>query len=247
MTQVLRTLTVAPIRLYQLRRLAASCRRTPASTTRAAPSTRCSRSASAASCAACRSPRGGCFAATRGRTEVSTTRDAALLDPVAARERDEVDPRLLPRLRRAPVGVVDRRADRAGADPARAADGAADPLDAVAPGARAGDEGDPAEVQGRPHEAERGADEVLQGEPHQPGRVVPAAARAVPGLHRALLHAQEQHEAHHRLVAARRPEHRRQGRRRTGRATCCSRCTPARRSRRRTSWARRWTRRSATS
>ena len=53
--------------------------------------------------------------------------------------------------------------------------------------------------------------------------------------------------AHHRLVAARRPEHRRQGRPRTGRATCCSRSTPARRSRRRTSWARRWTRRSARS
>src|SRR5216110_2611082 len=47
-------------------------------------------------------------------------------------------------------GVVDRRADDSRADRARAVDGAPDPLDAVAPGARAGDEGDPAEVQGRP-------------------------------------------------------------------------------------------------
>ena len=119
-------------------------------------------------------------------------------------------------------------------DPARAADGAADPLDAVAAEARAGDEGDPEEVQGRPAEAERRADEVLQGEPHQPGRVVPAAARAAPGLLRALPHAAALHEAHPPgSLAARRPEHHRQGRPRTGRATCCSRSTPARRSRRR--------------
>ena len=69
----------------------------------------------------------------------------------------------------------------------------------------------PTEVQGRPREAQRRADEVLQGEQHQPGRVVPAAVGAVPGLHRAVLHAEEQHEAHHRVVAARRPEHLRQG------------------------------------
>src|SRR5207248_2708648 len=50
----------------------------------------------------------------------------------------------------------------------------------------AGDEGDPAQVQGRPPEAERRADEVLQGEPHQPGRVLPAARRAAAGLLRAL-------------------------------------------------------------
>ena len=109
------------------------------------------------------------------------------------------------------MGVVDRRLDHPHADRARAAHGAADPLDAGAPGARAGDEGDPAEVQGRPGEAERRADEVLQGEQHQPGRVVPAAARAVPGLHRPLLHAEARHEAHPGVVAACRPEHLRQG------------------------------------
>src|SRR5207248_2396602 len=43
------------------------------------------------------------------------------------------------------------------------------------------------EVQERQAEAERGADEVLPGEQRQPGRLVSADARAVPGLHRALL------------------------------------------------------------
>ena len=95
-------------------------------------------------------PAGGCSAATRGRTAESTTRDRRSSILHAARERDEVDPRLLPHGRRPAVGVVDRRADDPRAHRARAADGAADPLDAVAPGARAGDEGDPEEVQGRP-------------------------------------------------------------------------------------------------
>ena len=44
-------------------------------------------------------------------------------------------------------------------------DRAADPLDAEPAAARARDEGDPAEVQGRSPAHERGADEVLQGEP----------------------------------------------------------------------------------
>ena len=57
------------------------------------------------------------------------------------------------------------------------------------------DEGDPEEVQGRQAEAERGVDEVLQGEQHQPGRLVPADARAVPDLHRALLRAARVREA----------------------------------------------------
>src|SRR6185503_8090266 len=162
-----------------------SCPQTPASTTRTAPSTRCSRSASTACCAAARWPGGGSCAVTRGRTAESTTRDP-LLDPPAAPGRHEVDPRLLPLERRAPVGVVDHRAHDPRPHPARAADRAADPLDAGAPGPRAGDEGDPAEVQGRPREAQRGADEVLPGEPDQPGVVVPPAAGAVPGLHRAL-------------------------------------------------------------
>ena len=88
--------------------------------------------------------------------------------------------------RRPAVGLGDRRADGRRADPARAADGAADPLDADAAAARAADEGDPEEVQGRQAEAERRADEVLQGEPHQPGRLVPADARAAAGVHLAL-------------------------------------------------------------
>ena len=105
------------------------------------------------------------------------------------------------------MGVVDRRADGARPDRARAARRAADPLDAVDAAARAGDEGDPAEVQGRPAEAQRGADEVLQGEQHQSGRLVPAAGAAVPDLHRALLHAPSRVASHHRLVAPHRPEH----------------------------------------
>ena len=138
-----------------------------------------------------------------------TTRDACVLRPGLLRHRasDEVDPRLLPRHRRAAMGVVDRRADGARADRARAADGQADPLDAVPAAACAGDEGAAAALQGRPRKAERRADEVLQGEPHQPGCVVPAARRAVPGLHRALPDAEALLAPHHRLVAARRPRH----------------------------------------
>ena len=99
---------------------------------------------------------GGSSAATRGRTAESTTRDprdAPLRDqqcPPAARGRRPLAARALPLQRRAAVGVGDRRDDDRRADPARAADRPADPLDAVAPAARAGDEGDPAEVQGRP-------------------------------------------------------------------------------------------------
>src|SRR5207302_7163495 len=85
------------------------------------------------------------------------------------------------------LGVGDRRDDGDRPDDPRPADRPADPLDAEPPAARAGDEGDPAEVQARQAEAERRADEVLQGEQDQPGGVVPADAGAVPGLHRALL------------------------------------------------------------
>ena len=87
------------------------------------------------------------------------------------------------------VGVVDRRHDGRRPDAARAADDPADPLDAVAAEARAADEGDPEEVQARPAEAERRADEVLPGEQDQPGCLVPADAAAAAGLHRPLLHA----------------------------------------------------------
>src|SRR5205807_3264231 len=107
----------------------------------------------------------------------------------AARARASGRPRLARATRhdRPSVGVVDRRTDDPRPDRARAAHGAADPLDAEPPGPRAADEGDPAEVQGRPGEAERGVDEVLQGEQHQPGRVMPADAGPAPGLLRALL------------------------------------------------------------
>ena len=76
------------------------------------------------------------------------------------------------------LGVVDRRAHRDRADPARAGHGEADPLDAEPAGARAGDEGDPAEVEARQAAPERGADEVLPGEQDQPGGLVPADGRS---------------------------------------------------------------------
>ena len=158
-------------------------------------------SASTGCCAApcCRA--GACSAATRGRTAGSTTcatrrssgaRGASgdrRRDPDAARERPHDGPRVVPQHGGPAVGVVDRRARRRGAHPARAGHGAPDPLDAEPPGARAGDEGDPAALEARPAAAERGADEVLPGEQDQPGRIVPADPVPVPDLHRALLHA----------------------------------------------------------
>jgi conserved hypothetical protein YidD len=71
--------------------------------------------------------------------------------------------------RRIHVGVVDRRPHRDRPDAARAVDGEADPLDAEPAALRAADEGDPEEVQAGQAEAERGTDEVLPGEPDQPG------------------------------------------------------------------------------
>src|SRR5205085_6154589 len=163
--------------------------------------------------------------ATRGATEESTTHDRrAPPQPAdAARAPAPARPQLAPLLRRSALGVVDRRPDGDRPHPARAAHGPADPLDAEPAGPRAADEGDPAEVQGRQAEAERGADALLPGEPHQPGLVVPSARRAVPGLHRALLHAARLLEApalrrplvevlrraRRLLLAPRRPEHRR--------------------------------------
>ena len=76
------------------------------------------------------------------------------------------------------LGLVDRRARRARAARARPGHGPADPLDAEPPGARAGDEGDPAALEARPAAAERRADEVLPREQDQPGRVVPADRRS---------------------------------------------------------------------
>src|SRR5207244_6880729 len=109
------------------------------------------------------------------------------------------------------LGVVDRRPDDHRPDAARTADGEADPLDAEHAGPRAADEGDPTQVQGRPPEAQRRADEVLQGEQHQSGGLVPAARRPVADLHRPLLHAaalRQAPPAGQPLVAALRAQHR---------------------------------------
>src|SRR6476646_8377353 len=154
---------------------------------------RCRPCAGTASYAAASSPAGACFGATPGAVEASTRSDDALHDPdpQPARDRDEARSPLVPHEPPPAVGVGDRRDDGRGADAPRAADDQADPLDAEPAEARAADEGDPEEVQAGSPEAERGADEVLPGEQHQPGRLVPADAPAAAGLHRALLHAPE--------------------------------------------------------
>ena len=108
-------------------------------------------------------------------------------DPLPDRERPDGGPHLAARHGRPDLGVVDRRPHRDRADPPRPAGDPADPLDAEPPDPRPGDEGDPAALQGRPAEAERRADEVLQGEQDQPVRVVPADRLPDPDLHRALL------------------------------------------------------------
>src|SRR4051794_38360465 len=171
-----------------------------ASTTRAARSTPSTRCVTTGSCGARSSRAGACSAATRGAAAGSTTsssRGSSIdlrLAPLAAREPSPEHPRLAAQLGRAHLGVVDRRADPDGPAPAGAADGQADPLDAEPAAPRAADEGDPAEVQGRPREAAGRADEVLQGEQHQPDGVVPADGGAVPGVHRALPRAPEVRE-----------------------------------------------------
>src|SRR6185437_8467043 len=156
-----------------------------------APSMRCRRCTATASCAGAFSRAGACSGATRGVAEASTRSDDALHDPdpQSARDRDEARSHLVPHEPPPAVGLGDRRHDGRGADAPRAADGQANPLDAEPAALRAADEGAPEEVQARPTEAERGADEVLPGEQHQPGRLVPADAPAAAGLHLALLRA----------------------------------------------------------
>ena len=107
----------------------------------------------------------------------------------AARALPPARPRLVARDGRLLVGLVDRRPHGDRADPARPDHGQADPLDAEPAGARAGDEGDPAEVEARQAAPERRADEVLQGEQDQPGRLVPADRPPDPDLHLAVLRA----------------------------------------------------------
>src|SRR4051812_5233154 len=165
---------------------APSCRRDSASTTRAARSTRSTRCASTAWSSAARRRAGDCSAVTRGAAAESTTHESREPDHTA-REPAPQPPRLLPQQCRAAVGLVDRRTDDPRPDLPRPARRPPDPLDAEHAGPRAADEGDPAEVQRRPPEDERGVDEVLQGEQHQPRLLVPAAAGAIPDLHLALL------------------------------------------------------------
>ena len=127
-------------------------------------------------------------AAIRGATAASTRLRRGLPDDASPRppRRDPLTPlehlarHVLDWLHgtaRLHVGVVDRRAHRDRPDAARAADGEADPLDAEPAALCAADEGDPEEVQAGQAEAERRADEVLPGEPDQPGCLVPADAR----------------------------------------------------------------------
>src|SRR6478752_2024133 len=154
---------------------------------------RCRPCAATASYAAASSPAGACFGATPGAVEASTRSDDALHDPdpQPARDRDEARSPLVPHEPPPAVGVGDRRDDGRGADAPRAADGQADPLDAEPAALRAADEGAPEEVQARPPEAERGADEVLPENKHKPGGFLSAEALPFAGLHGALLHAPE--------------------------------------------------------
>src|SRR3954454_5406857 len=164
------------------------------------------------------SQRGACCAATRGRTEDSIQfDDESDLDDrrVAAhpaRARVAARPRLAAHDRRLHVGVVDRRLDGDRADDPRPADREADPFDAEPAASRAADERDSEEVQERQEEAERRADEVLPGEPDQPGCVMSADAAAVPGLHLAVLRAAqllEEPAVRRSLVAPLHPGHQR--------------------------------------
>ncbi len=171
-----------------------------ASTTRPAPNTRSMRTRSSASAKEASLRPGASSAAIPGAAGASTTRGTRRSSSDhrehshAARGPASAHPQRAP-LAGPALGLVDRGADDSRADAARAADREADSLDAEHAGARAADEGDPAQVQGRPDEAQRRADEVLQGEQHQPGRVVPAVGGTAASLHRPLLHAPPFREA----------------------------------------------------
>src|SRR5207245_1316681 len=188
-----------------------AARRRAASTTRRARSTRSTPSASTVSRSGRPRPAGASRAATPGAAAEWTTRDRRLLESAPpARDRPAPRPRLAARDDRPALGVVGRRADHPRPDPARPADDQADPLDAVSPAPRAGDEGDPAEVQERQAEAAGRADEVLPGEQRQPGRLVPSDRAADAGVLRPLLRAAGFLEASPErvaLVARPRPGH----------------------------------------
>src|SRR5437763_3383502 len=195
----------------------ARCLATAASTTRPARSTRSTRCASTGSSRARSWPAGACCAATRGATAASITRK------IKGSSRDSLQPadtarapapsraRLAARDDRAALGLVDRGADDHRPGRARAADGAPDPFDAGDAGTHAGDEGDPAEVQGRQEAPAGRVDEVLPREQDQPGRVLPAAPGAAADLLRPVFRAPALLEApavRVAVVVAHRPEHR---------------------------------------
>src|SRR5215210_9431526 len=177
----------------------------PASTTPPARSTRSTRCAATGSCGERSLRAGGCSAATPGATAASTgprTRSSSTTlgglesgsvdDPPAQhphpdRRRPDLGARVAAHDDRPHLGVVDHRADDHGPGPARPADREADPLDAADAGAPAGDEGDPEALQERQAQAERGAHEVLPGEPDQPGLLMPPGHPADSDLLRALL------------------------------------------------------------
>ncbi len=123
----------------------------------------------------------------------------------AADRRLRGGPPVLPQPRRALVGPVDRGADDPDAGDPAPADRQAVPLDAEAAAHAAADEGHPGEVQGRQAAPAAGDHEVLQGERDQPARLLPAAGRADPGLHLALLHAAPGPAEEHLPARPRRP------------------------------------------
>src|SRR5215203_6281730 len=137
------------------------------------------------------------------RPSALTGRDAragglgdSALDPEPDRRPSDLGAGRAAHKSRADVGLVDHRADARRPRSARAADRTADPFDAADAAAPAGDEGDPEALQGRSQEAERRADEVLPGEPDQPGLLVSSDPAADPDLLRALLRAEELRRRH---------------------------------------------------
>ena len=107
------------------------------------------------------------------------------------------DPAVHPRQRGARLGLLDHRADDPRARVPAAADVQAVPLDAAARAPAARDEEGAGALQGRQGADEPGDDEVLSGEQGEPVRLVPPDGRAVPGLHRAVLHAADRPPVRH--------------------------------------------------
>src|SRR4051812_23532977 len=148
--------------------------------------------------------RGVCCAATRSATAAWIPWRPSACSAAATRA-DELPPdrqsrpaadrrvrrraRVLPRLGRALLGLLDHRADHRGPHRADPADAQAVQVHAGPAAPLARDQGPAGQVQGRPSAPEPGDDEVLPGEQGQPVRVMPAPGAAAPGLLLALLHA----------------------------------------------------------